>query len=277
MSEAHAAVADVLATAGGPEALATAATTLLREPWWLAGLLSPWLARLATDPWYDPPLRAARDPRRTSAVLVDAAGAALTATVFHATTDEPLVATSGRLAVTRYHRAGGARLLSWDAGEEAAAFRFASAPPLVARPDARPVDGEVRVLDGRRHAFALVGATAPVVTLTVAPRSGGPARAYDRASGRLVRVAGSDVADARRRMLLTLLRVSERGDAAAQFDAATRAPAHDLRWAAMREWLALDAGAALPRLRTLVDDPHPEVRDAARATLPLVEARLCPA
>jgi hypothetical protein len=45
----------------------------------------------------------------------------------------------------------------------------------------------------------------------------------------------------------------------------------------MREWLALDAAAALPRLRALADDPHHEVRAAARATLPLVEARLCPA
>jgi hypothetical protein len=277
VSEAHAAVVDMLATAGGPEALAEAAATLLREPWWLAGLLSPWLSRLAGDPWYEPPLRAARDPRRTSAVLVEGADAALTATVLHATPDEPLVATSGRLAVTRYHRAGGARLLSWDAGGSAAAFRFASAPPLVARPDEPLADGAVRALDGRRHAFALAAATAPVVTLTVAPRSAGLSRAYDRASGRLVRVAGNDMADARRRMLLTLLRVSERRDAAAQFDAATRAPAHDLRWAAMREWLALDAGAALPRLRALADDPHPEVRAAARATLPLVEARLFPA
>jgi hypothetical protein len=210
-------------------------------------------------------------------VLVEHDGAGLTATVMHETPEEPLVATSGRLAVTRYHRAGGARLLAWDAGEDAAAFRFASAPRLVALPAIALADGEIRALDGRRHAFALTDAAAPVVALTISPRTGGLARAYDRASGRLVRVAGNDMAEARRRMLLTLLRVSGRRDAAAQFDAATRAPAHDLRWAAMREWLALDAEAALPRLRTLADDPHPDVRDAARATLPLVEARLCPA
>lgn len=277
MSEARGAVAGVLATRGGPEALAAAATVLLGEPWWLAGLLAPWLERLAADPDDEPPIRIARDPRRTSAVLVEGEAGALTATVIHAMPDEPLLAASGRLAVTRYHRAGGARLLAWEAGDGDAAFALATAPVLRALPPVALADGEVRVLDGRRRAFALAGACAPVVTLTVAPRAGGLARAYDRASGRLVRVAGNDADESRRQMLLTLLRVSGRRDAAAHFDAATRAPAHQLRWAAMREWLALDATAALPRLRALADDPHHEVRAAARATLPLVEARLCPA
>jgi hypothetical protein len=81
-------------------------------------------------------------------------------------------------------------------------------------------------------------------------------------------------------MLLTLLRVSGRADAGDVFDAATHGPAPHARWSAMREWLALDADAAAPRLDAMAaGDPDPEVRDLARATRALVARRrvACPA
>ena len=276
MSEARAAVRAALAHGKDAEALATAATALLGDTWWLRDLLTPWLAGLADDPWYDPPLRVARDRRRTTAVLAEEAGATLTATVLHALPEEATVAVSGRLAVTRYHRAGGARLLTWNAGAAAADFRAADAPALVPLPPVALADGTVRRLDGRRHGHALAGATAPVVTLTIAPSAGGLTRAYDRDTGRLRRVAANDADAARTRMLLTLLRLSGRADAGACFDAASRAPGFHLRWAAMREWLALDVCAATPRLRAMAaQDAHAEVRAAAAATLPLAEAQAC--
>ena len=76
------------------------------------------------------------------------------------------------------------------------------------------------------------------------------------------------------KLLLAYLRAARRADAAPAFETATRAPAYFLRWAAMREWLALDARAALPRLRALAHDTNAEVRAAARATLPQVQAAL---
>ena len=137
-------------------------------------------------------------------------------------------------------------------------------------------DGEVVVLDGRTEATLLDPVPGDVVTVSFAAHGGGLTREYDRATGRLVRAASNDEAASRTRMLLTLLRVSARADAGNAFDAATRADAFHLRWAAMREWLALDAHAALPRLRALADgDPHPQVRATARVTLAQVEDRLC--
>lgn len=93
--------------------------------------------------------------------------------------------------------------------------------------------------------------------------------------------AAIEDASARSAMLLALLRSSGRSDAAAAFDRASRDDVFLLRWQAMREWLALDAATASPRLAEMAqDDPHDEIRSAARATLRLMEQRLaerCPA
>jgi hypothetical protein len=49
-----------------------------------------------------------------------------------------------------------------------------------------------------------------------------------------------------------------------------KSPHFYTRWHIMREMLALDAEAALPDLQRLAaQDPHPEVRAAARQTLEL--------
>ncbi|NJR78031.1 hypothetical protein [Sphingomonas corticis] len=285
------AVRDALAAVGEdePEALVAPARQLLADPWWVAPLLAPWIAALADDPFAEPPLRAARDPLRTSAVLAQGAHAILVASVISAAVlrarpPATTLAVSGRVSVTRYHRAGAATLLAWgagdagDAGEAGADFAAADAPPAVALAPRPLFDGAIVTLDGRRRAYLIEGAERDVVTLTVAPRAGraGLTREYDRATGALRRVASNDEAGSRARMLLTLLRLSGRIDAAPCFEVATHHAAFHLRWAAMREWLALDAAAAAPRLRTMAaTDTNAEVRAAAAATLPMVEARLC--
>ena len=73
------------------------------------------------------------------------------------------------------------------------------------------------------------------------------------------------------------MRVQRRADAPAVFDAATRDASAHARWGAMREWLALDADAALPRLDQMAaEDADTEVRTLARATLELVERKRAP-
>lgn len=281
--DAAAAVRDTLAAAHPdvPERLAAAAQGLLADPWWVQPMMAPWIAALARDPGTEPPLRAARDPLRTSAILAEGPHAILVGSVVDAATlcarpPAATLAASGRLSITRYHRAGGARLLAWDVGEAGADFAAATAPAAVALPLRVLADGDVVSLDGRRHAYLIEGAQDDVVTLTVAPRGGGLTREYDRAGGTLRRVAANDEAGSRTRMLLTLLRLSGRRDAAACFDAATRDPAFHWRWAAMREWLALDPPAAAPRLHAMAaGDPNAEIRAAAAATLPLVQAVTC--
>ncbi|MEH3046698.1 hypothetical protein [Sphingomonas adhaesiva] len=263
------------------DAVADVAEALLRDGRWIAPMLAPLIEALAADPWFEPPVRVTRDPLRTTALLLELPALTLTATILSAAemARAPAPATlaaSGRLSVARYHRAGGATLARWEVGPADERFSAADAPPLMPLPLLPLVDGMVCRIDGRRHAHLIEGATSDVALLTFATRSTGLTREYDRADGTLLRAATSDDAASRTRLLLTLLRVDGRRDAAAHFAAAAQDAAFHLRWDAMREWLALDLRTAAPRLRQMaMHDPHDEVRAAAARTLPLVEARLC--
>ena len=269
----HVTAAFAALTPDDAERVADAAATLLAEASWIAALLAPLTAALRDDPWFDAPLRVARDPRRTVVRLLDLPAATVSATVAMGDADATTLTVSGRLAVTRYHRAGGARLLRWDAGPPDAG----EALPLASLPAVELHDGLVLRTDGQREA-TLLDTVTPVATVTIATRAPAMVREYDRATGRRLRIATGDEGASRTHMLLTLLRIAGRTDAGARFDAATRADAFHLRWEAMREWLALDADAALPRLRDLAAaDPHGEVRAAAAATLARLGAAPCPA
>lgn len=252
------------------EAVAVAAEALLSEDDWVAPLLAPLIAAQAADPWFEPPWRVSRDALRIGAILHDLPAGTLTAIVLDADAlaaapPTPSVVASGRLTVVRYVRGGGATLSIWPAGEaqlgEAARVALA--------------DGAVVRHDGRTHAHGLDDLRGDIVTLSFTVRAGAVwnVREYALAGGLLIRTASLDDAPSRSAMLLTMLRLSGRTDAGGVFLAATRHDAFFLRWEAMREWLALDALAALPRLAEMAQtDPHPEVRDAATRTLPLIHA-----
>jgi hypothetical protein len=123
-------------------------------------------------------------------------------------------------------------------------------------------------------------AATDVVTLVATLRAGAAPlmREYDIATGALVRIADADDRPSRTEMLLRFLRMAGRAEAGTCFAEATRRPEFHLRWTAMREWLALDAGAAAERLTEMArTDPHAEVRAAAAGMLPMVEARLAEA
>lgn len=264
------------------EGAASVAQALLADTRWLAVLLAPLMTALADDPLYEPPLRVHRDAARIGAILFDHPAVSIAATTLSAEAlsraPEPrAVVVPGRLAVVRYHRAGGARWRRWRAAPMAEGFTAAAEPPCRPLPDRVLGDGMVVRQDGRVIGGLLAGASGDVTTLTATIRYGGAPmmREYTLPEGRLARVATLDDAGSRTAMLLTLLRRSGRHDAAECFEAASHAPAFHLRWGAMREWLALDIAAALPRLRAMAaTDPHDEVRAAARTTLAAAEARL---
>ncbi len=266
------------------EAIADRAIKLFADGGWARDLLAPLIEAQAHDDWIDPPLRVSRDPLRTGAILFSHASITITAAVMSAATlaAQPAPATlvvPGRLSVVRYERGGGATLALWRADHAGENFTATTAGPLRPAGAVRLTDGLVRRIDGRTHAQLIEGASRDVVTLTatIRPDSAGLMREYAHPGGALVRAAALDEGASRTRMLTAFLRHAGRSDAADAFDAASRDRAHFVRWAAMREWLALDAAAALPRLRAMRDDPHAEVRAAAAAMVPLVEARLqCP-
>lgn len=265
------------AFAGGPAETATQA--LLADSGWVGALIAPLIAALAEDPWFEPPFRVARDGLRIGAIVFENAAVSIAATVLSAdalaSAPPPRsVVLAGRLTLTRYVRGGGARLRTWQAPAAAEDFDAAAASRCVALPDRRLADGDVIRHDGRTHGQILADATGDVVTLGVTLRAETAplAREYALPEGTFQRVATNDDRAARTQMLLAYLRLAGRRDARC-YDAATRDGAFFLRWAAMREWLAVDVRAALPRLRELAHDRNAEVRAAASVTLALVERK----
>ncbi|MHA6718317.1 hypothetical protein ACX40Y_02585 [Sphingomonas sp. RS6] len=265
------------------------AAALLADSGWIGDLLDPLVTALAADPWFEPPLRASRDALRSGALLFDSPVATLTMSVTNAAAlaraapQPPSIVFTGRVAVTRYIRTGGARWRRWRTEPASPGFSAANAASPLPIADFQPRDGQVDRLDGRIEAQLPYGARHDIVTLTATIRAGASAlmRGYDDRL-RLARIASADDGASRVEMLLAFLRHSGRSDAGPAFLAATRDPAFHVRWNAMREWLALDARAALPRLIEMATlDPHPEVRAAATAARALVETRMeaapCPA
>ncbi len=251
---------------------------------WVGALIAPMVEGLWANPFFAPPFRVSRDRLRLGAVLFDCPAVSIAATILSADTLASLpapntVIVSGRVSIVRYFRGGGARLRLWRTEPAGADFSAATACPCVPLGVLPIADGVVLRLDGRTRGHLLENAASDVVMLTATLRAGAApfAREFALPEGALVRVATLDDRAARAQMLLALLRLSGRTDASECFEAATHDGSFSHRWGAMREWLALDAAAALPRLRAMTQDPNDEVRTAATATLILVEQRMAAA
>lgn len=270
------------------ERAADAAERLLSDPGWTEAMLAPLVEALAANPLFEPPLKVHRDALRTGAVLFDCPAASIAARVTNAAAmaarPPATIVFTGRIAVTRTVRAGGARLRRWRMEVPGPSCGAAHGPHCTPMAPIALQEGGVHRIDGKTQAQLVSDAESDVVTIVATIRAGAAPlmREYDLAGGGPVRVADADDRPSRTEMLLRFLRAAGRADAGACFAEATRAPGFHLRWAAMREWLALDAAAAAPRLAEMArGDPDPEVREAASRMLPIVERRLaearCPA
>ncbi len=270
------------AGAADPAALADAAAALLADDDWTGELLAPLIAALAADDWFEPGFRTSHDALRTGAVLIDSETVSIAATVTRAATlatiaQPATLVVPGRMTLTRYVGSGNARMRRWRAAPVTPGFSAADAPPCIELAPLTLRDGQVVRHDGRTDGHLIVAADRDIValTLTIKPGAAPLMREYAVADGRFVRAASADDMASRMEMLLTFLRVSGRADAGPAFDAASRHPAFHLRWAAMREWLMLDAASARGRLAELgARDPNREVRQAATATLAALDRRL---
>lgn len=257
------------------DAVLEQARALLSDSGWIADLIAPLIDALRADPWFDPVIRITRDALRTAVVLADLPSVTLTASVTSAAALARIglpasVVLSSRRAVTRYVRGGEARVRRWRLADTGLRHCFEIAP-LTLR------DGDLIELDGRCEGRLIVSATSDVVAITATAKPGaGPLiHEFSVVNGQPVRSATADDRASRAELLLALLRASGRSDAAESFDAMTRDPAFHLRWAAMREWLMLDARAARPRLAEMAaTDPDPGVCSAAVQTLDRLDAKL---
>lgn len=255
------------------EVVAARIEPLLRNPDWLGAAIAPMLAEMARDPMHDPPIRFQRGAECATVLLLDHPVATVTLGLRAPRDTAPgaLMVASGRLWMLRVLRGGGGWI---ERRAISSAARISDAAGAIAAEPLR--DGGLVRIDGRREATLLVPGAAPALTLTASIHADAAplVRAWRRDDGTFERAASGDDRASRHEMLLRFLRAVDRRDAVPAFEAASRDGSYALRWAAVREWLALDAATAMPRLAAMAArDPHRAVRGAAARTLRAVAAR----
>lgn len=263
------------------------------QPWladdaWISRRLDDALALVASDPFVLPPLRMFHGAGLGGLILAERGSITLSLMIRPFEIAAADTAVDSHRAVfspghgwTRFVRAGSAHIRRYRVAvsetEAGGAFTATHASLCEFRGEQALRDGDIIAIDQGRDCFSLIGGTGDVVMvqLFVQPQSALPLREYDGRTGQLIRVASSQRANSFRQMGFALLRTLGRRDAAPLFAAALVDRDFALRWQVMREFIALDASAALPHLRAMAtNDPHPEVRRAASAALDLVESRL---
>jgi hypothetical protein len=266
---AFAAVASGLGAAEreGADSVLALARALLDDEGAVRACLDLMIATAARDPFFRPPLRAVGGEVQSGLLLFHRPALTVQLTAmsaegiaekrFRRGAGPASIFFTGQRSVFRFLDSGGATLSLWEVPEIDARF-------------AAERSGRCRLVGRRRNAFLVEDAPRDLVYVQAAtPLGAGPVTAeYDWATRRLVGTSSTDDASSRIQLMLTLLRASGRRDAAPLFaDLAASGPFH-ARWQAMREFLGLDAEAALPSLRAMAaGDPHPEVRAAAAETL----------
>jgi hypothetical protein len=179
---------------------------------------------------------------------------------------------TGVTSLFRYLKAGGATLSFWEAPPITDDFFAAEAGQCRLVERRRIEDGEELLVDGRYQSVIVDHASSDIVYLQATVRCGAAPLSveYDSGTRSIIGASSTDEASSRLQMMVSMLRAMERDDALPLIMEALGSPHFYVRWHIMRELLAMDADAALPGLRRMAeDDPHPEVRAAARQTLQL--------
>ena len=269
-----AALAQAVAAAQASDTVTAAADGVLpflTDTGWLDALLRDGCAAMATNDLTLWPLRASRSGRTRQLLLARSERIAVTLAVIDpmepGDSIEP-IAFAGR------------RLLCRPLGEAAAPATLYELVDgrAVSRGATALSQAKVHILDESRFAWRFTPMGRPVAMLRAQIAPPGPVliHRHDGANGARLSSVVADEEHDRAMMMLSLLRMQGRRDAADLFRAALDAPSGLQRWAAMREWLALDTAAALPDLAAMADgDPDAAVRDLARQMLE--RAQPCPA
>lgn len=236
---------------------------------WFHALLRRECGRMAADPLHLPGWRASRSGTARHLVLARTERIWIAATLVEVPEGRGgRIHFSGRQALCR----------PLNRPLEGEMFRLVEGRAIAAG-DRRWLSGELMHLDERREALRIRPGGGPCLLLRAQIAPQGPVRSQvcDGDSGAIVASAQVDEGQARTLMLLSLLRIQRRGDAASHFARALDAPLPTQRWAAMREYLALDTRGALPALAAMAGvEPDAQVRQLARATLDRIGGGPCP-
>ncbi|WP_106638982.1 HEAT repeat domain-containing protein [Allosphingosinicella vermicomposti] len=269
-----------LAAANGSfEAVLAVAHAFLERDADITALVDDLIAEAAGDPFFSPPFSAPRTDLSTGIVLFESSPLDITLNVINADAlaakkvanrGKGTIGFPGIVTVYRYLKSGNALLSLWEAPEAGSDFSAGTAagPRMTGR--RQMSDGEVWMIDGRRESFIIEHASSDIVQLQAQIKidSAPLAVEYDVETGALAGATATDEVSSRVQMMVTLLRLMGRDDAVPLIEQFLTNQPFFTRWHLMREFLALNAEAALPHLRRLaLEDPHEEVRDAARQTL----------
>lgn len=249
------------------------------------------------DPFFRPPVRSGLTEIQSGLLIVDRPLLSVYLSIASAVgiaekrlgrSGPASIAFTGRRSVYRFLRAGEATLSLWEAPDIEPGFSSGTGGRCRLLERRALTDGELLELDGRRHGFVIDHARSDIVFLQAStPAGSAPLTVeYDSRTLRFAGASSGDEMSSRVQLMLSLLRILDRQDAAPFFREMAGSPHFFDRWHAMREFLALDARQALPCLRDMAErDPHAEVRAAARSTLALffdeaepdLKATPCPA
>ena len=263
----------------GADAVLALADAFVATPGAIAQVLGALIAAAAADPYFRPHLNVVSSEVHSGLLLVDHPALNLTLGIMSADAiaakraerkgGASLVFTGRRMAF-HFLKSGGATLSLWTAPGIGPGFTAGDSGRCRFDRRLRIEDGQKLDIDGLRCAFVVEETERDIVFVCAETSLGaGPLLVeYDWGTRRFVGASSTDEASSRTQLMLALLRMTDRRDALPLFREMLRSEHFYARWQAMREFLALDAGAALPHLREMAAaDPHVEVRQAAAQTL----------
>jgi hypothetical protein len=260
---------------GDPEALLGCGRRFLDQPDAVRACIDLLVSFARGDRFFRPPMLGLSGEVHTGLLLLDHPRLAMLAAVAspdalaakRTSRNGPAsIAFPGTRSVYKFVKAGGATFSFWES--RGFAWEGRGRCRLVERRRVR--DGEMLELDGRRQSFVVDHARGDLVYLHASTPAGAAplAAEYDSATLEFIGGSSTDEVSSRTQMMLSLLRAMGRRDAIPLFREILLTSHFYARWHAMREFLALDPGLALPHLREMAHaDPHPEVRAAAAQTL----------
>lgn len=265
----------------GPEGALALAERFIMTPGAVGEILAVLTEAAKGDPYFRPHFGLASSEVHTGLLLFDQPALNITLAVMKADAiaakraerrgGASLIFT-GRRTLFHFIRGGRATLSFWEAPRIEAGFTADASGRCRFVERRRIEDGETVEIDGRRLSFVVEEAEHDLVFVRAETMLGAAPLAveYDSGTLRFTGASSTDETSSRTQMMLALLRMMDRQDAVPVFEEMLQSQHFYARWQTMREFLALDAAAALPHLRAMAaGDPHPEVRQAAQHTLNL--------